>query len=189
MSLLMVVFVSACGAPAATQQAAPPPVESAATQAPAPADVAPPATEAAQAFAPACQTSSSCTAPALQDTAANSTYCVKKVPWQNILAPAGTIFEPLPKPEDPKFFPLVCADSGTRSGGLEVFTCRGGELWTYDLKITSPSCGDGANLQTGTTQCADGQGYDAANNCCAAPTSGDGGSVTIKVNIGACPTK
>lgn len=190
MTVLIAVFASACGAPPTpAQQAAPPPVQNVATEAPAPVVEAPPATEAAQAFAPACQTSTSCAAPALQDTEANSTYCVKKVPWVNILAPAGTIFEPLPKSSDPEFYPLVCGDSGTVVDGQHVFSCRGAELWTYDLKITAAACGGAADLQTGTAQCAEGQGYDAANNCCAVPDTGGGGSVTIKVNIGACPIK
>ena len=188
--LLVAVFASACGTPATTQQAPPPPAQSVDTAVPPPAAEAPTATTAAQqAFAPACQGSSSCSAPDVTDTAANTTYCVKKVPWQNILAPAGTTFEPVPKDTDPKFFPLICQDAGTVVDGKEVFSCRGQELWTYDLKVTSPSCGGAANLQTGTTNCAEGQGYDAANNCCSAVDASGGGSVMIKVNLGACPTK
>ena len=64
--------------------------------------------------------------------------------------------------------------------------CHGAQLWTYDAKVTNPSCVSSA-LQAGTTSCADGQGYDAANNCCAPLAADDAGSVTIKVNLGACP--
>jgi hypothetical protein len=186
MTVFLVLFASACGgSPAPVEPAAQAPVENPpAVEQPADAPAEEPAP--AQAFAPACQTSSSCTAPTLTDTEANNTYCVTKIPYQNIMAPAGTIFEPISKEGDPEFFPLICDDSGTVVDGLNVFSCRGAELWTYDLKITPAGCG--ASLQTGTAQCAEGQGYDAAQNCCA-PVTGGGGSVTIKVNMGACPIK
>src|SRR5688500_4417536 len=187
MTVFLVLFASACGgSPAPVEPAAQAPVENPpAVEQPADAPAEEPAP--AQAFAPACQTSSSCTAPTLTDTEANNTYCVTKIPYQNIMAPAGTIFEPISKEGDPEFFPLICDDSGTVVDGLNVFSCRGAELWTYDLKITPAACG--ATLETGTTQCAQGEGYDAAQNCCA-PVSGDaGGAVTIKVNMGACPIK
>lgn len=189
MTVFVVLIASACGTPAPVEQAAPPPVQSAPTQAP-PVQAPPPTEQSvpAQTFAPACQAATTCTAPALTDKPAFETYCVQKVPYQNIMAPAGTIFEPLPKSGDPEFFPLVCADSGTVVGGLNVFSCRGAELWTYDLKVTNPACG-GGSLQTGTSQCQAGQGYDAANNCCAPLTGGESGSVIIKVNMGACPAK
>jgi len=189
LTVLMVLLASACGSPAAPVDQAPPaaPVENTPAQ---PADVAPPADTAQPppSFAPACQGATSCQAPALTDKPAFETYCVQKRPYQNIMAPAGSIFEPLPKAGDPEFFPLECADSGTVVGDLHVFSCRGAELWTYDLKITNPACG-GGNLQAGTGQCAEGQGFDAANNCCAPVTSGEAGSVTIKVNMGGCPIK
>jgi len=189
MTVFLVLFVSACGgSPAPVEPDAQAPVENPPVVEP-PADDPAPTQESApaQAFAPACQTSSSCTAPALTDTDPNNTYCVKKVPYQNIMAPAGTVFEPISKESDPEFFPLICDDSGTVVDGLNVFSCRGAELWTYDLKVTTAACG--ATLQTGTGQCAEGQGYDAAQNCCA-PVGGDGGgTVNIKVNMGACPIK
>ncbi len=189
MTVFLVLFATACsGSPAPVEPAAQAPVENPPAEVEQPADPAPTQESApAQSFAPACQTTSSCTAPALTDTDANNTYCVTKIPYQNIMAPAGTIFEPISKEGDPEFFPLICDDSHTVVDGLNVFSCRGAELWTYDLKITPAACG--ASLETGTAQCAEGQGYDAAQNCCA-PVAGDaGGSITIKVNMGACPTK
>jgi hypothetical protein len=185
MTVFVVLFASACGGSAPAETAAEAPVESQpVVEAPAEnQEVAP-----AQSFAPACQTtSSSCAAPALTDTIPNNTYCVQKIPYQNILAPAGTVFEPLPKTGDPEHFPLICDDSGTVVDGMNVFSCRGAELWTYDLRVTPAGCG--ATLQTGTGQCAEGQGYDAAQNCCAPVTGSSGGAVTIKVNMGACPIK
>ena len=189
MTIFVVVFASACGvsaAPAAQPiaQAQPPIIEVAPTQAAAPAQQAAPV----QAFAPTCQNTASCEAPAITDKQAYESYCVKKVPYQNIMAPAGTIFEPLPKAGDPEFLPLICDDSGTTVDGLHVFTCRGAELWTYDLKVTTPGCGN-ASLQAGTGQCQDGFGFDAAKNCCAPLNATGGGSKVIKVNMGGCPSQ
>jgi len=181
MTVLMVLFVSACGSPAPTTQAAPPPAEVVPTQAP--AEVAAPTqpAPAAQTFAPACQAATSCAAPDVQDTAANETYCVQKIPYQNISVPPGTTFESL----DPKG-ELKCQDSGTVVDGKNVITCTSKELWTYELKLTNSACAANA-LATGTGQCQEGLGYDAAQNCCAPLTAGGAGSVTIKVNMGACP--
>ncbi len=183
LAVFMAVFVSACGgaqaptaAPAPTQPPPPPPVE-VPTQQIVPAE--PPTT---QAFAPACQTTaSSCVAPALQDTEALNTYCVEKIPYQNIMVDEGVTFESL-NPDT-----LTCADNGTKVDGKHVIECHGKELWTSELKLTNSACG-GTALVTGTTQCQEGFGYDAAQGCCAPVTTDTGGSVTIKVNMGACPS-
>jgi hypothetical protein len=181
MTVFMALFASACGAsaPPATQ-VAPPPVEVAPTQAPpaAPVDQQP---APAQSFAPACQAVDSCAAPALKDSEPSDTYCVQKIPYQNFSVEPGTTFESL----DPKG-ELKCQDSGTVVDGKNIITCTSKELWTYELKFTNASC-SAAALTTGTGQCQEGLGYDAAQNCCAPLTGGDGGSVTIKVNMGACP--
>jgi hypothetical protein len=182
MTVLVVLFASACGGSAApATQAVPPPVEVVPTQAP--VEPAAPAQEpaAVQTFASACQAAASCVAPAITDTVASETYCVDKVPYQNIKVPAGTSFESL----DPNG-ELKCQDSGTVVDGKNVVTCTGKQLWAYELKFTNSACSANA-LTTGSGQCQDGLGYDAAQNCCAPLTTGDAGSVTIKVNMGACP--
>ena len=185
---LVVLAVSACGgAPEPAQQAAPPVVQVQPTQEAAiqpSTNVEQPAPQ--QSFAPACAAATSCSAPAVTDTVPTETFCVKKVPYQNILAPVGTVFEPQPKTGDPKDYPLICDDSKTDVDVKRVFTCRGAQLWTYDLKVTNQGCSS-ADLQTGTTMCQADQGYDSANNCCAPLTTAGGGSVVIKVNMGACP--
>ena len=181
-TVLVVLFASACGTSAApATQAAPPPTT-------APVDVVAPATAqqpapSVQAFAPACQAATSCAAPVVEemDTEVTKTYCVEKIPYQNILVPPGTAFETLDTSGDFK-----CKDSGTVEGGKTVLTCTGKQLWAYELKLTNTACSASA-LTTGTGQCQDGLGYDAAQNCCAPLPSGDSGSVTIKVNIGDCP--
>jgi hypothetical protein len=183
MTVFVVLFATACGG--TTVPAAQPPVESAPNQAPveaaptqAPAEPAAPA----QTFAPACQAAISCAAPDVKDTQAADTYCVEKIPYQNILVMPGTTFEEL----DPKG-ELKCQDSGTVVDGKNVITCTSKELWTYELKFTNSACAASA-LATGTGQCQEGLGYDAANNCCAPLGAGDAaGSVVIKVNMGACP--
>ena len=74
--------------------------------------------------------------PAVKDTEASETYCVEKIPYQNISVDPGTTFEAL----DPKG-ELKCQDSGTVVNGKTVLTCSGKQLWTYDLKLTSSSGG------------------------------------------------
>ena len=181
MTVFVVLIASACGAsaPPATQ-AAPPPVDVAPTEAPPPAaPVEQPVP--VQSFAPACQGDTSCAAPEVPDTVASDTYCVEKIPYQNISVPPGTTFETL----DPKG-ELKCQDSGTVVDGKNIITCTSKQLWTYDLKLTNSTCASGA-LTTGTGQCQEGLGYDAAQNCCAPLNSDGAGSVTIKVNMGDCP--
>ena len=130
-------------------------------------------------FAPAC---APCAAPAVVDTEPNETYCVKKIPYQNFTVEPGAKFEPV----DPSGG-LKCVDSGMVNGlGLKVWTCTGKQLWTYELKITSPSCSSRMILETNTDHCQTGLGYSAAQNCCAPLAGGDSVSVIVKVNMGAC---
>ena len=186
MAVLLGMFVSACGG----AQTAPTMVYPVASQVPPtmPPTVEQPTQETSlivspttQAFAPNCPAdASSCSAPVVADTVAEETTCVNKVPYQYIFVPVGTKFESLNPNE------LICADNGTVVQGKHVIECRGKELWTTQLKLTA-SCAGGTNLETGNGQCADGFGYDAAQVCCAPLTGNDGGSITINVNIGACP--
>jgi hypothetical protein len=182
-TVFVVLFAYACGGPAApATQAAPPPVEVVPTQAP--AEVVAPSPQPAateQTFAPACQAATSCAAPDVKDTVALDTFCVEKIPYQNISVMPGTTFETLDPTGE-----LKCQDSGTVVDGKNIITCTSKELWTYELKFTNSACAASA-LTTGTGQCQDGLGYDAAQNCCAPLASADAGSVTIKVNMGACP--
>jgi hypothetical protein len=183
-AVFMAVFASACGmaqpavptaVPIPTQipPVAPPPVEVPTQQI-----IIPTAT---QAFAPVCQnTASSCAAPDLHDTEAIGTYCVKKIPYQNILVDEGVTFESL----NPNT--LTCMDNGAMAEGKHVIECHGTPLWTTELKLTNTACG-GSTLVTGTGQCQEGFGYDTAQGCCAPLTGDTGGSVTIKINMGACP--
>ena len=110
-TIFVVLFVSACSGSAA------------------PAAQAAPTSQAA----PAPQSDA---APDVQDTVASETYCVQKIPYQNISVDSGTTFEAL----DPKG-ELKCQDSGTVVDGKTVLTCTGKQLWTYDLKLTSSSGG------------------------------------------------
>jgi hypothetical protein len=143
----------------------------------------PPSSAAAQpaataAFAPMCQPGTSCQVPTAEQ---NQIECVNKVPYTNVLVEPGTTFEVLDKSGD-----FTCNDSGTVVDGKMVISCYGKELYSFDLKLTNPACG-GANLQTGTGQCADGYGYDGSQQCCA-PVGGDtAGSTVVSVELGACP--
>jgi hypothetical protein len=172
--VFVVLIASACsGSTAPATQAAPPPAEVVPTQAP--AEAAPPA----QTFAPACQATTSCAAPALVDTVASDRYCVEKSPYQNILVDDGVTFEVL----DPAN--LTCVDNGTKVDGKHVIECHGTPAWKSQVKFSNTACSS-ASLSTGTGQCQEGLGYDAAQNCCAPLTAADAGSVTITVNMGAC---
>jgi hypothetical protein len=182
MTVFVVLFASACSGSAASATQAAPIEASEPTQVP--AEVVAPVEQpeaTAQTFAPACQAGASCAAPAVKDTAANETYCVQKAPYQNISVMTGTTFESL----DPSG-ELKCQNSGTVVDGKDVITCTGKQLWTYELKLTNSACAANA-LATGSGQCQDGLGYDAVQNCCAPLAATDTGSITIKVNIGACP--
>ena len=193
MTVFVLLIASACGSSAApaTQavQSVPqvPPVQSVQTQAPAPLDVTAPTQQSApgQTFAPACQTTSagSCAAPdvAEKDTEVKKTYCVAKLPFQNIFVAPGTLFEVMDKSGDFK-----CSDSGTVVNGKMVIACTGKQLYSFNLKLTNPACGGASALTPGASQCQTGLGYDAGQNCCAPLNGSDSGSVIIKVNLGAC---
>lgn len=171
--VLMGILLGAC-APAAA-----PAVDQPASAPPAGNDQPAQAQPTAQAFAPACQ--NSCAAPDVKDTVASDTYCVEKIPYQNVSVPPGTTFE-----INDSTGRFKCQDSGAVVNGKNIITCTGAELIAYDLKLTNTACNAGS-LAVGTGQCQEGLGFDAANNCCA-PVGTDNTSVTIKVNMGACPT-
>ncbi|MCJ7431947.1 MAG: hypothetical protein MUO77_00515 [Anaerolineales bacterium] len=173
------------GSPTQQGDQAPAPAPAVIVPTTAPVNIVPPTQQHAppvQAFAPACQASTACAAPAVEkvDIDVKDTYCVKKIPYQNILVPPGTTFEVLDPSGDFK-----CMDSGTVVGDKTVLTCTGAQLWTYELKLTNSACSTGT-LTTGTGQCQEGLGYNAAQNCCAPFSGSNSGSVTIKVNLGAC---
>jgi len=181
MTVFVVMFASACGGSAApATQPAQPPVEIAPTEIP-PAVAPTQPLVTAQSFAPACQLATSCAAPAVTDTVASERVCVEKIPYEYIFVDDGVTFEVL----DPS--KLTCVDNGgVSSDGKHAIECHGTESWASQVKFTNTACGGGANLTTGTGQCQEGLGYDAAQNCCAPLTAGDAGSVTITVNMGEC---
>lgn len=121
-----------------------------------------------------------CEAPAV--TMIDNKYCVNKVPYAIMSVAAGTTYQS----QDPD---MECVDQMNSDGTLRV-TCHsisGKQLWSYDMKVCNGSCTAPA-LQMGTGQCPEGYGFDAANQCCSAPSpsSSDGCSI-YKVDLGACP--
>jgi hypothetical protein len=110
-------------------------------------------------------------------------YCVEKVPYAIMSVPAGTTYES----QDPD---MACVDQMHSDGNLRV-TCHSvssKELWSYDLKVCNSACAAAPSLQMGTGQCPDGYGFDAANQCCAAPEpASEAGCVIYQVDLGACP--
>jgi hypothetical protein len=120
-AVFVVIFAAACSAPAAapaTQVAAP------AVQQPAAQQPVDQPTVEQPAAAPL----------TLKDTVASETYCVSKIPYQNIMLDPGATFESQDSSGE-----LKCVDSGTVVDGKNVITCTGKQLWTYDLKITTQS--------------------------------------------------
>lgn len=174
-AILAAVLLAACGG---AQPAAPAPAQQAAQ----PVQAAPPASDGA-AYAPFCAAGSVCAAPAVGDTDPINTYCVEKIPYQNLSLDPGVVFESL----DPSG-ELRCYDSGTVVDGKHIITCTGKQLWKYQLQLTGAGCG-GAALAAGTGQCPEGYGYDAAGGCCSPLGGGTGGSTVITINMGACPSK
>jgi hypothetical protein len=123
-AIFVVILATACSTPAT--QAAPVAEQPAQEQPVVPADTQAPV-ESAPSAAPV--------EPAGQlvfpDTVASETYCVTKIPYQNLLLDPGITFES----QDPSG-ELKCTDSGTQVDGKNVITCTGKELWTYELKLT-----------------------------------------------------
>jgi hypothetical protein len=182
-TVLVVILTAACSAPAPAAPTAAPSVPNTAATNPTAeplATVAPSLqpTTGGNAQAPICQAAATCQALNAEQTPLE---CVKKVPYTNVLVPPGTQFEVVDKSGS-----YVCNDSGVAVNGKEVLTCRGTELHSFQLKLTNPSC-TGAPLATGTGQCQQGYGYDAAQNCCAPVTGGSGGFAMVTVNLAGCP--
>jgi len=180
MTVFVVLFASACGGSAAPAKQVAPPAQNQPAQAPVEQPTQSSAPDAAQSFAPACPASASCAAPAVTDIAAETTYCVKKIAYQNIFVDEGVTFEPL----DPSV--LTCADNGKDKNGKHIIACHGKQLWASELKFTNTACSASA-LTTDSGKCQSGSGYDAAKNCCAPAPAAGAGSVTVKFNMGACP--
>jgi hypothetical protein len=190
--ILVLVAGTAC-APAATPASAPAP-GGLATQAPAlpptaaePANEAPPSAPttasgaaqppAAAQSAPLCQTTNACADAAAEQ---HEIGCVDKIPYTNILVAPDTQFEVMDKSGD-----FSCSDSGTSVDGKTVLTCHGKQLFSFDLKLTGAACSN--SLSTGSDQCQEGYGYDAAQQCCAPVEGQASGSTTVRVDLGACP--
>jgi hypothetical protein len=133
---------------------------------------------AAVELAPICQGGSACQAPSAEQYAID---CVNKIPYTNVLVEPGTAFEVLDTSGD-----FTCNQTAYSVGGKTVVSCFGRQLYSFDLKLTNTACG-GAELQTGTGQCEQGYGYDAAQQCCS-PVSSDGGNSTVvRIDLGGCP--
>ena len=184
---LTAIFLTACGGAAPAEPAPvveqPPVVEEPPTAEPAPPEpTQPPPPEPTQPqYAPLCQAApAACDVPTVEML--DNKYCIDKVPYAIMAMPAGTTYESL----DPD---MVCVDQMHSDGNLRV-TCHsvsGKQLWSYDLKLCNGNCTAPA-LQMGTGQCQEGYGYDAANQCCAAPApAGSEGCTTYSVDLGACP--
>jgi hypothetical protein len=143
----------------------------AATSTTAPA-TAPASTELA--FAPACQAGlvSQIPTPAVR---LYNQACTKKVPYSVLTIPQGSTFTSL-SPD------LTCVSSGSLGDKMQI-TCQAINPFSYNIKVCSPPPTSNASANTG--QCQQGDSYDSANQCCAAPQS-DAGCITYKVDLKTC---
>lgn len=179
---VVVVLLTACGGPAPTTEPAPAveqPTDVEPTALPAePASAAEPAQPQ---YAPFCEAAaaSGCEAPTV--TMLDNKYCIERVPYAIMAAPAGTTYES----QDPD---MECVDQMHNDGTLRI-TCHsisGKDLWSYDLKVCNSAC-SATSLEMGTDQCPEGYGYDAANQCCSAPVPSSSDGCTIyRVDLGVC---
>ncbi len=178
--LLSLLLMAAC-APAPAAAPAPEVVvvkETVVVEQPAPVEPPPPEQGAAPQYAPLCQAASGCAAPEVEML--DNKYCVEKIPYAIMSVPAGTTYESL----DPK---LKCQDQMHSDGSLRITCYSGKELWSYDMKVCNGACA-APQLDMTSGQCQEGYGYDAANQCCAQPSSGgEAGCTVYQVDIGACP--
>ena len=131
----------------------------------------------AAAQAPICDATASCAA---LDAEQIPLDCVKKVPYTNVLVPKGTTFQVLDTSGS-----FACVDSGVIVNDKQVITCHGEELYSFQLKLVNAACG--GSLQVGTSQCQEGYGFDAAQQCCSPVNAAGAGTATVSVNLGACP--
>ena len=181
-TILVVLLGAACSAPPQAPTITPSIPQSAggptAGLPTSPPSIQPTAGGAAVAQAPVCQASNSCEALNAEQIQLD---CVKKVPYTNVLVPPGSTFEVVDKTGA-----FICNDTGVVVNGKKVVICHGKELYTFDLKLTNPSC-DSAALATGTGQCQEGYGFDPAQQCCSLITTGSTSSTTVKVQLAACP--
>lgn len=182
----MVLLLAACGptaAPAQEPVQQPAVQQPPATEPPAPPPVEePPAAEPPQPeYAPTCQSApAGCAAPEIEMI--EKAYCIKKVPYAIMSVPPGTTYESL----DPE---LDCVDQMHSDGNMRVscHSVKSRQLWSFDVKFCNSACTAPA-LDMNSGQCQEGYGYDAANQCCAAPsTDSDAGCVVYQVDLGACP--
>ncbi len=181
--LSLILLTTACSAPKAppTITSSIPTLASGPAVQPSPTaeSVVQPTTPGGVTQAPICQAAATCEALNAEQIPLD---CVKKVPYTNVLVPTGTTFEVVDKSGS-----FACIDSGMVVNGKEVLTCHGRELYAFQLKLTNSACST-ASLVTGTGQCQEGYGFDAAQKCCA-PVSSTGGAgfTTVTINLGACP--
>jgi hypothetical protein len=133
-----------------------------------------PATEAVASdipFAPACTAAQIIPVPKVEET---NKVCVTKIPYTALRIPEGSTFTPL----DPD---LKCIEEATKDG-VTVISCTGKQLFSYDLKVCTPSEPSNTDL----AQCSADSTFNTADQCCAAVPPEEAGCTTVKIDIRAC---
>ena len=178
--ILSVFALSACSSvfvPVATPTLAPPPILPAATNPPPPIQpvVASPTTLQSAPMCTADPLAAVCTPPLVEE---RDKFCVKKIPYALLALPVGSTFQPAQAG-------LTCTDEGIRDG-MQMVSCSGTRLYSYQLKVCNPACSAAAPLTANASQCPAGYGYSAGANCCWPMPAPDAGCQLFKVDIGTC---
>jgi hypothetical protein len=101
--------------------------------------------------------------------------CVEKFPYTTVSIPLGATFESL-SPE------MTCTISKTQVNDILV-VCTGPQLHFYQLKVCNPPPVIPAS-EPG--RCAEGDSFDAANQCCLKPTAEGAGCTEFQIDLKSC---
>lgn len=100
--------------------------------------------------------------------------CVEKKPYTAISIPENATFVPL----NPR---LSCRNESTKNGKT-IISCTGQQLFSYDLKV----CVSPVVSSAGSGKCAQGDTFNAANQCCLITPPDGAGCTVFKVDLRAC---
>jgi serine/threonine-protein kinase len=100
--------------------------------------------------------------------------CVQKIPFTTISIPLGATFEIVDEG-------MTCEVVTIREDD-QLVSCTGQQVYSYDLKV----CSHRPDFPEAGGQCAEGDGFDAANSCCMKPPAEDAGCTIYQVDMKSC---
>jgi len=126
------------------------------------------------AFAPSCQIpTEEIPVPVVKETTKD---CINKIPYTTLSIPLGATYEP-------QAADFECSKVGVK-GDTDLIACTGKQLFSFDLKVCTPSNLPALDVTSG--KCSQDAGYDEANRCCMPLPAEDAGCTIFKVDIGGC---